>query len=48
MKQKPQIITKFNNALEIAAAKTSVSKNEWIKNGKMTDMVRQKTMLDFT
>ena len=48
MKQKPQIITKFNNALEIAAAKTSVSKNEWIKNGKMADMVRQKTMLDFT
>jgi len=48
MKQKPQIITKFNEALEIAATKTSVSKNEWIKNGKMTDMVRQKTMLDFT
>ena len=48
MKQKPQIITKFNEALEIAAAKTSVSKNEWIKNGKMADMVRQKTMLDFT
>ena len=48
MKQKPQIITKFNEALEIAATKTSVSKNEWIKNGKITDMVRQKTMLDFT
>jgi len=47
MKQKPQIITKFNNALEIAAAKTSVSKNEWIKNGKITDMIRQKTLLDY-
>ena len=47
MKQKPQIITKFNDALKIAAAKTSVSKNEWIKNGKITDMVRQKTLLDY-
>ena len=47
MKQKPQIITKFNDALKIAAAKTSVSKNEWIKNGKITDMIRQKTLLDY-
>ena len=47
MKQKPQNITKFNDALEIAAAKTSVSKNEWIKNGKITDMIRQKTLLDY-
>ena len=47
MKQKPQIITKFNEALEIAATKTSVSKNEWIKNGKITNMIRQKTLLDY-
>ena len=47
MKQKPQNITKFNEALEIAATKTSVSKNEWIKNGKITDMIRQKTLLDY-
>ncbi len=47
MKQKPQNITKFNDALEIAAAKTSVSKNEWIKNGKIIDMIRQKTLLDY-
>ena len=47
MKQKPQIISKFNEALEIAATKTSVSKNEWIKNGKITDMIRQKTLLDY-
>ena len=47
MKQKPQIITKFNDALEIAATKTSVSKNEWVKNGKITDMIRQKTLLDY-
>ena len=47
MKQKPEIITKFNDALEIAATKTSVSKNEWIKNGKIIDMIRQKTLLDY-
>ena len=47
MKQKPQIIIKFNDALEIAATKTSVSKNEWIKNGNITNMMRQKTLLDY-
>ena len=47
MKQKPQIITKFNDALEIAVTKTSISKNEWIKNGNITNMIRQKTLLDY-
>jgi len=47
MKQKPEIITKFNDALEIAATKTSVSKNEWIKNGNITNMMRQKTLSDY-
>ncbi|HJJ21627.1 MAG: hypothetical protein O2834_03805 [Crenarchaeota archaeon] len=47
MKQDPQIITDFNSALNIASAKTSVSKNEWIRNGSITNMIRQKTLLDF-
>ena len=47
MKQKPQIITKFNDALEIATTKTSVSRNEWIKNGNITNMIRQKTLSDY-
>ena len=47
MKQKPEIITKFNDAIEIAATKTSVSKNEWIKNGNITNMMRQKTLVDY-
>ena len=47
MKQKPQIITDFNNALQMASAKTSISKNEWISNGTITNMIRQKTLLDF-
>ena len=47
MKQKPQIITDFNNALQMASAKTSISKKEWIVNGNITNMIRQKTLLDF-
>jgi len=47
MKNSPQNATNFNQALEIASAKTSVSKNEWIKNGKIIDMIRQKTLLDY-
>jgi hypothetical protein len=47
MKQKPQIITDFNNALKIASAKTSISKNEWIVNGNIINMIRQKTLSDY-
>ena len=47
MKQKPKITSNFNQALDIAATKTSVSKKEWIRNGDMTNMVRQKTLSDF-
>jgi len=47
MKNSAQNATNFNQALEIASAKTSVSKNEWIKNGKIIDMIRQKTLLDY-
>jgi len=47
MKQKPQIISDFDQALDIASVKTSISKNEWIVNGNITNMIRQKTLLDF-
>ena len=47
MKQKPKITSNFNQALDIASTKTSVSKKEWIRNGDMTNMVRQKTLSDF-
>jgi hypothetical protein len=47
MKQKPKIISDFNQALDIASAKTSISKNEWISNGNITNMIRQKTLLDY-
>nr|MCS5528783.1 hypothetical protein [Nitrosopumilus sp.] len=47
MKQQPQIISDYNQALDVASAKTSVSKKEWISNGDMTNIIRQKTLLDF-
>ena len=47
MKTTPIVISDFNNAIEIAATKTSISKNEWIKNGKIIDVIRQKTLLDY-
>ena len=47
MKQKPQITSNFNHALKLASTKTSVSKKEWIRNGDMVNMIRQKTLLDF-
>ena len=47
MKQKPKITNDFNQALEFAAKKTSVSKKEWINNGNMINLLRQKTLQDF-
>jgi len=47
MKQKPRIISDYNQALDAASAKTSVSKKEWISNGDMTNIIRQKTLSDF-
>ena len=47
MKTTPIVISDFNNAIEIAATKTSVSKNEWIKNGKIIELMRQKTIADY-
>ena len=47
MKQKPEIIVDFNNALQFATEKTSVSKKEWIVNGQMINLIRQKTISDY-
>ena len=47
MKQKPKITSDFNHALQLAATKTSITKKEWIANGSITNMVRQKTLSDF-
>ena len=47
MKQKPQIATEINMALQMASVKTSISKSEWIKNGDITNKIRQKTISDY-
>jgi len=47
MRQKPKIVSDFNQALQLASIKTSISKNEWIKNGNIINMINQKTLLDF-
>jgi len=47
MKTTPIVISDFNNAIEIAATKTSVSKKEWIKNGQIIELIRQKTLADY-
>ena len=47
MKQKPNITSDFNHAVQLASTKTSVTKKEWIANGNITNMVRQKTLSDF-
>ena len=47
MKQKPIISNSFDDALLIASKKTSVSKSEWISYGKMSLLMKQKTLHDF-
>ena len=47
MKQIPKITLDFNQALQLASIKTSISRTEWIRNGNITNMIRQKTLLDY-
>ena len=47
MKQQPLVAQNFNLALQVASSKTSVSKKEWIANGDITNLIRQKTLSDF-
>mgnify|MGYP003690900783 FL=1 len=47
MKQIPKITSDFNQALQLASTKTSISKTEWIRNGNIANMIRQKTLLDY-
>ncbi len=47
MKQKPVIADSFDNALQLASDKMSISKSEWLSHGKILSMMRQKTLSDF-
>ena len=47
MKQKPVISDSFDESLVLASKKTSVSKSEWLSHGRMSLLIRQKTLSDF-
>jgi len=47
MKQDPIISDNFDNALNIASQKMSISKTEWLSHGNTLMMMRQKTLSDF-
>ena len=47
MRQKPVIAENFENALDIASSKMSISKNEWISKGNIIKLIKQKTIVDF-
>ena len=47
MKQPALIAESIDSAIELATKKMSVSKNEWIREGKMLKFIQQKTITDF-
>ena len=47
MKQNPIISDSFENALNVASQKMSISKTEWLSHGDTFMMMRQKTMSDY-
>ncbi len=47
MKQKPAISNTFDQALILASNKMSISKTEWLSHGKISQIIRQKTLSDF-
>ncbi|MFQ5497378.1 MAG: hypothetical protein ACE5DU_05775 [Nitrosopumilus sp.] len=47
MKQKPVIADNFEQALQLASNKMSISKSEWLSHGNILTLMRQKTMSDF-
>lgn len=47
MTQKALIADNFENALNIASNKMSISKNEWLSKGNIVKLMKQKTIADF-
>ena len=47
MKQPAFFAENMDSAIELATKKMSVSKNEWIREGKMLKLIQQKTITDF-
>tara|TARA_B100000470_G_scaffold90988_1_gene70158 strand:+ start:1345 stop:2499 length:1155 start_codon:yes stop_codon:yes gene_type:complete len=47
MRQSPLIVENIDDAIELSIKKMSVSKNEWIREGKMLKLLQQKVITDF-
>ena len=47
MKQKPEIKSNLSSLIVIGSRKTSISKNEWIKNSNIYNLIKQKSILDY-
>ena len=47
MKQSPIIANNYEHSLDLASEKTSISKSEWLSNGEISSLIRQKTLHDF-
>ena len=42
-----QIVENIDQSIELATKKMSVSKNEWLREGKMLKLIQQKVITDF-
>ncbi len=47
MKQKPVLADSFEQALDVAAKPMSISTKEWLSNGSILKLMRQKRISDF-
>ncbi len=47
MGQKPKILSSFEQALNFACSKLSISQTEWLANGNIMKLLKQRTLTDF-
>ena len=47
MKETPIVANNFEQALDLASKKLSISKSEWLAHGNISKLMRQKTLSDF-
>lgn len=47
MKEPPIVANNFEQALDLASEKLSISKSEWLGHGNISKLMRQKTLSDF-
>lgn len=47
MKEIPHVADNFEDALNLASEKLSISKYEWLNHGKISKLMRQKTLSEF-